>query len=71
MLLWQMKPITILMLSLISEADETVEVVADIDVPVLHHDDPQPVDPDYEAEIEREFAGIAERADSLSEERLS
>ena len=52
---------------LISEADETVEVVADIDVPVLHHDEPVPVEPDYDTEIEREFAGIAERSDAQSD----
>lgn len=51
---------------LISETDETVEVVADIDVPVLHHDEPVPVEPDYDTEIEREFAGIAERSDAQS-----
>jgi len=49
---------------LISEADETVEVVADIDVPVLHHDDPVSVEPDYDTEIEREFADISERSDA-------
>ena len=54
---------------LISEADETVEVVADIDVPVLHHDDPQSIDPDYDTDIEREFAGIAERSDTHSDDR--
>ena len=52
---------------LISEADETVEVVADIDVPELHHDEPQPIDPDYETEIEREFADIVERPESHPE----
>lgn len=54
---------------LISDADETVEVVADIDVPVLHHDDPLPLDPDYDTEIEREFADIAERSDAHSDDR--
>lgn len=46
---------------LISESDETVEMVADIDVPELEQYDPQPLDPDYDTEIEREFAGIVER----------
>lgn len=45
---------------LIAEADETVEVVADIDVPVLHHDNPQPVEPDYDTDIEREFADLSD-----------
>ncbi|MGJ8570909.1 MAG: SPOR domain-containing protein [Hoeflea sp.] len=53
---------------LISEADETVEVVADIDVPVLHHDDPVLVEPDYDTEIEREFADISERSDTHSDD---
>ncbi|WP_339759939.1 SPOR domain-containing protein [uncultured Hoeflea sp.] len=52
---------------LISEADETLEVVADIDVPELHHDEPVTVEPDYDTEIEREFAGIAERSDAHSD----
>jgi hypothetical protein len=52
---------------LISEADETVEVVADIDVPVLHHDEPAPVEPEYDTDIEREFASIAEHSDAQSD----
>lgn len=51
---------------LIAEADEAVEVVADIDVPVLHHDNPQPVEPDYDTDIEREFADLS---DTHSDER--
>lgn len=51
---------------LISDADDTVEVVADIDVPVLDHDEPQLFDPDYETEIEREFADIVERPEPLT-----
>lgn len=54
---------------LISEPDETVEIVPDIDVPELEHQEPQTVDPDYDIEIEREFADIIDRnepsADSL------
>ncbi|MEM5472669.1 SPOR domain-containing protein [Hoeflea sp. AS60] len=46
---------------LISESDEMVEIVTDIDVPELEHDDPQLVDPDYDTEIEREFADIVEQ----------
>jgi hypothetical protein len=54
---------------LISEPDEAVEIVPDIDVPELEHQEPQTVDPDYDIEIEREFADIIDRnepsADSL------
>lgn len=46
---------------LITESDETVEIVTDIDVPELVHDEPQPFEPDYETEIEREFADIIDR----------
>ncbi|MCC0035904.1 MAG: SPOR domain-containing protein [Hoeflea sp.] len=46
---------------LIAESDETVEIVTDIDVPELVHDEPQPFEPDYETEIEREFADIIDR----------
>ncbi|SOE08397.1 sporulation related protein [Hoeflea halophila] len=53
---------------LISEADETVELVSDIEVPELQHDEPQPIDPEYETEIEREFADIVERPESHQEE---
>lgn len=46
---------------LISDSDETVEIVTDIDVPELVHDEPQQFEPDYETEIEREFADIIDR----------
>ena len=45
---------------LISEPEETVEAVAPIDVPELEHDEPQPLDPDYDLEIEREFSDIVD-----------
>lgn len=53
---------------LISESDEMVEVVADIDVPELEQDEPQPIDPDYDSEIEREFADIVDRSDTHADE---
>ncbi|MBU4530716.1 MAG: SPOR domain-containing protein [Hoeflea sp.] len=51
---------------LISEPDVGVEAVADIDVPELVHDDPQPVEPDYDTDIEREFADIVDVSDAGS-----
>jgi hypothetical protein len=43
---------------MITEPDEPVEAVAEIDVPELVHDEPLPIDPDFDSEIEREFADI-------------
>lgn len=56
---------------LIAEADETVEMVTDIDVPEIAHDEPLSFEPDYDTEIEREFAGIADRNDTNSDDRLA
>lgn len=52
---------------LITEPDTAVEMVADIDVPEIAQDEPQPVDPDYDTDIEREFAGIIDASDSGSD----
>jgi hypothetical protein len=52
---------------LISEPDETVEIVPDIDVPELEHPEPQAVDPDYDTEIEREFADIIDRNEPIAD----
>ncbi|MDP2120145.1 MAG: SPOR domain-containing protein [Hoeflea sp.] len=49
---------------LISEPEVTVEAVADIDVPELVHDEPQVVEPDYDTDIEREFASIVDVSDA-------
>lgn len=54
---------------LITESDETVEIVTDIDVPELVHDEPQPFEPDYETEIEREFADIIDRNETGLDDR--
>lgn len=54
---------------LIAESEETVEIVTDIDVPELVHDEPQPFEPDYETEIEREFADIIDRNEPGLDER--
>ena len=51
---------------LISVPDVGVEAVADIDVPELVHDEPQPVEPDYDTDIEREFAEIVDSSDADS-----
>jgi len=56
---------------LISEADEAVETVGEIDVPELAHDEPQPFDPDYETEIEREFATIGERHENNADDEAA
>ncbi|EDQ33337.1 Sporulation related domain protein [Hoeflea phototrophica DFL-43] len=45
---------------MITEPEETVEAVNYIDVPDLPDDEPQSVDPDFESEIERDFADILE-----------
>ncbi|OCW58867.1 hypothetical protein AWJ14_21050 [Hoeflea olei] len=47
----------------ITEADVVVEPVADFGVPELVQDEPQPVEPDYDTDIEREFADIIEASD--------
>ncbi|AKI00476.1 sporulation related protein [Hoeflea sp. IMCC20628] len=47
--------------NLISEPGDTLEAVTDIDVPELIHDEPLSVDPDYDSEIDREFADIVDR----------
>ena len=47
--------------SLISEPGDTLEAVTNIDVPELVHDEPHSVDPDYDSEIDREFAEIVDR----------
>jgi hypothetical protein len=44
--------------TMITEPEETVEAMGDIDVPGLPDDEPQMVAPDFDSEIEREFAGI-------------
>lgn len=54
---------------LISESDETVEIVTDIDVPELVHDEPQTFEPDYETEIEREFADLIDHNEPGLDER--
>jgi hypothetical protein len=54
---------------LVSDADEAVEIVTEIDVPELAHDEPQPFEPDYETEIEREFADIIDRDEPGADER--
>ncbi|KJS13381.1 MAG: hypothetical protein VR78_11375, partial [Hoeflea sp. BRH_c9] len=51
--------------NLISEPDDSLEPVAYIDVPELVHDEPRSVEPEYETEIEREFADIVDRHESL------
>ncbi|MDF1609882.1 SPOR domain-containing protein [Hoeflea sp. YIM 152468] len=53
---------------LIADADEAVEPVGIIDVPELVHDDPQPLDPDYDPELEGEFADFADRHEPQSED---
>ena len=52
---------------LISEPEVGVEAVSEIDVPDMAHDEPQPVDPDYDTEIEREFADIIEASEAAPE----
>ena len=52
---------------LIAEPEISVEAVADIDVPELEHDEPQAAEPDYDTEIEREFAGIVDASDTGSD----
>ena len=53
---------------LITDAGETVEMVGDIDVPELVREEPQPYEPDYDTEIEREFAEIIERNEPNSDD---
>lgn len=48
---------------MISEPEDVLEAVTEIDVPELPLDEPQSVDPDYDSEIEREFAGIIDYAE--------
>jgi hypothetical protein len=43
---------------MISEPEDSVEAVADFGVPDLAHDEPAPVGPDFDDEIDREFADI-------------
>lgn len=47
--------------NLISEPEDRLEPVAYIDVPELVHDEPLSVEPEYDTEIEREFADIVDR----------
>ncbi|WP_417415630.1 SPOR domain-containing protein [Hoeflea sp.] len=54
---------------LIADSDETVEVVTDIDVPELPVEEPQAFAPDYDTEIEREFADIIDRSEPGLDER--
>lgn len=48
---------------MISEPEDVLETVGEIDVPELPLDEPQSVDPDYDSEIEREIAGIIDYAE--------
>ncbi|MCY0095223.1 SPOR domain-containing protein [Hoeflea ulvae] len=52
---------------LISQPEDTLEAVNEIDVPELFHDEPQTIDPDYDSEIERDFADIVDRHEPESE----
>ncbi|MCY0147085.1 SPOR domain-containing protein [Hoeflea sp. G2-23] len=46
---------------MIAEPEDSVEAVADFDVPELAHDEPVAMDPDFDNEIDREFADIIDR----------
>ena len=56
---------------LIAESDDTVEMVPDFGVPELVNDEPQPVEPDYDTEIEREFADMIDRGEPGADDGLA
>lgn len=56
---------------MITEPDETVEAVADIDVPDLPDDEPQAVVRDFDNDIERDFADMLEPEIAPADERTT